>query len=120
VNVRGSSRCVARPLGRVLALTLLAMIRTYQLIVSPMLGQRCRFYPSCSQYALQAIRARGPIVGLGLAGWRLLRCNPWNAGGFDPVPHEHERPAPRVLVAAVSAPAAPTTAVPSTSGMQGA
>jgi uncharacterized protein len=117
VNFRGSSRRLARAPGRVLALTLLAMIRVYQLIVSPMLGQRCRFYPSCSQYAVQAIRARGPIVGVGLAGWRLLRCNPWNAGGFDPVPHEHEQPA---LVAAVSAPVASTAAAPSTSWMQGA
>jgi putative membrane protein insertion efficiency factor len=60
-------------------------IRIYQRLVSPLLGQRCRFYPSCSEYAVQAIRQFGILRGLVLAGWRLLRCNPWSHGGFDPV-----------------------------------
>jgi putative membrane protein insertion efficiency factor len=60
-------------------------IRAYQRIVSPMLGNRCRYYPSCSEYAAQAIRRFGILRGLVLAGWRLLRCNPWSNGGFDPV-----------------------------------
>ncbi len=63
-----------------------ALIRLYQLTISPMLGPRCRFYPSCSNYALQAIHVHGALRGSGLAGWRLLRCNPWNPGGVDFVP----------------------------------
>ena len=60
-------------------------IRVYQRLVSPFFGQRCRYYPSCSEYADQAIRRFGILRGLVLAGWRLLRCNPWSHGGFDPV-----------------------------------
>jgi len=60
-------------------------IRVYQRLLSPMLGQRCRYYPSCSEYAAQAIGRFGILRGLVLAGWRLLRCNPWSDGGFDPV-----------------------------------
>jgi len=48
--------------------------------------RHCRFHPTCSDYAAQALRVHGPIRGTGLAVWRLLRCNPWNAGGNDPVP----------------------------------
>ncbi len=60
-------------------------IRAYQRLFSPMLGQRCKYYPSCSEYAAQAIERFGILRGLVLAGWRLLRCNPWSHGGFDPV-----------------------------------
>jgi uncharacterized protein len=60
-------------------------IRVYQRVLSPMLGNRCRYYPSCSEYAAQAIGRFGILRGLVLAGWRLLRCNPWSDGGFDPV-----------------------------------
>lgn len=60
-------------------------IRAYQLLISPMVGERCKYYPSCSEYAVQAIRRFGILRGLVLAGWRLLRCNPWSRGGFDPV-----------------------------------
>jgi uncharacterized protein len=60
-------------------------IRLYQRLVSPLFGQRCRYYPSCSEYAAQAIQRFGILRGLVLAGWRLLRCNPWSNGGFDPV-----------------------------------
>ena len=69
------------------AVSLLATlpILSYQRIVSPLLGERCRYYPSCSQYAIDAIRAFGVLRGLVLAGWRLLRCNPWSHGGYDPV-----------------------------------
>jgi uncharacterized protein len=62
-----------------------APIRLYQRLISPALGQRCKYYPSCSQYAVQAVRSFGILRGLVLAGWRLLRCNPWSHGGFDPV-----------------------------------
>jgi uncharacterized protein len=60
-------------------------IRAYQLLLSPMVGQRCKYYPSCSEYAAQAVQRYGILRGLALAGWRLLRCNPWSRGGFDPV-----------------------------------
>jgi hypothetical protein len=60
-------------------------IGLYQLVISPMVGQRCKYYPSCSEYAVQAIRRFGILRGLVLAAWRLLRCNPWSHGGFDPV-----------------------------------
>jgi len=60
-------------------------IRVYQRLFSPALGQRCKYYPSCSEYAAQAIGRFGILRGLILAGWRLLRCNPWSYGGFDPV-----------------------------------
>lgn len=60
-------------------------IRIYQRILSPAFGQRCRYYPSCSEYAVQAIARFGILRGLVLAGWRLLRCNPWSRGGFDPI-----------------------------------
>jgi uncharacterized protein len=60
-------------------------IRLYQSLISPALGQRCKYYPSCSEYAAQAIMEYGILRGLVLGGWRLLRCNPWSHGGFDPV-----------------------------------
>jgi uncharacterized protein len=60
-------------------------IKLYQKTVSPLLGDRCKYYPSCSEYATQAITKFGILRGLVLAGWRLLRCNPWSRGGFDPV-----------------------------------
>jgi uncharacterized protein len=60
-------------------------IRAYQALLSPLFGDRCRYYPSCSEYAAQAITRFGILRGLVLAGWRLLRCNPWSRGGFDPI-----------------------------------
>jgi putative membrane protein insertion efficiency factor len=67
---------------RVLAL----LIRGYQRLLSPLLPPSCRFYPSCSQYALEAIHRHGALKGGWLAIRRLARCHPFNAGGFDPVP----------------------------------
>ena len=64
----------------------LSLIRGYQLIVSPVLGPACRFYPSCSQYASLAINQYGVVKGSYLAFRRLLRCHPFHPGGFDPVP----------------------------------
>lgn len=60
-------------------------IGLYRSFISPLLGPRCRFYPSCSQYALEAVRKYGAIRGSCMAVWRLLRCNPFNLGGYDPV-----------------------------------
>lgn len=63
----------------------IAPIRVYQRVVSPAIPQRCRYYPSCSTYAAQAIGRYGILRGVVLAAWRLLRCNPWSPGGVDPV-----------------------------------
>jgi putative membrane protein insertion efficiency factor len=70
---------------RILTAMLIAPIRLYQRWISPAFADRCRYYPSCSEYAVQAIRELGPVRGLILAGWRLLRCNPFSHGGFDEV-----------------------------------
>ena len=70
---------------KALRLLIIAPIRVYQRLLSPALGQRCKYYPSCSEYAAQAVERFGILRGLILAGWRLLRCNPWSHGGFDPV-----------------------------------
>ncbi len=58
-------------------------IRLYRALVSPLLVPRCKYYPSCSRYALDALREYGAARGLVLAGWRVLRCNPWSHGGVD-------------------------------------
>jgi putative membrane protein insertion efficiency factor len=65
---------------------LIYLVRAYQLILSPMLGQNCRFYPSCSHYAIEALRVHGAARGGWLALRRLGRCHPWHEGGPDPVP----------------------------------
>jgi uncharacterized protein len=59
------------------------LVRGYQRLLSPLLPARCKYHPSCSQYALDALREYGLLRGLVLAGWRLLRCNPWSHGGVD-------------------------------------
>ena len=61
-------------------------VHAYRLLVSPLLGPRCKYHPTCSQYALDAIRERGVLRGVPLAVWRVLRCNPWSHGGVDYVP----------------------------------
>jgi len=63
----------------------IALLRGYQRWVSPLLGARCKYYPSCSEYAVQAIGRYGILRGSVLATWRLLRCNPFSHGGYDPV-----------------------------------
>ncbi len=68
-------------------LVLLGLIRLYQMIISPALpANTCRFYPSCSHYGYQAVYKYGVIKGSIMATWRVLRCNPFNPGGYDPVP----------------------------------
>ena len=64
---------------------LLAPIRLYQRFVSPLLPRRCKYLPTCSEYAFDAVRDYGALRGFVLASWRLLRCNPWSHGGYDPV-----------------------------------
>lgn len=65
---------------------LLALIRIYQYTISPLLGRRCRFFPSCSEYTAEALKKHGVLKGARLGLKRISRCHPWNPGGFDPVP----------------------------------
>lgn len=68
-------------------------VAMYRRALSPALPARCRFYPSCSAYTLTALRERGIVVGLALSTWRLLRCQPFHPGGYDPVPERAARSA---------------------------
>lgn len=90
-GVRHAHARVAAPdsnggrLTRAARLVVTAPIVAYQRLLAPGLPRRCRYEPTCSHYAVQAIREYGILRGLVLTGWRLLRCNPWSPGGFDPV-----------------------------------
>jgi putative membrane protein insertion efficiency factor len=77
--------------GRVLGLGIRGMIRAYQLLVAPILPPSCRFYPTCSHYAAEAVAAHGAWGGSRLALRRLLRCHPWGGSGYDPVPSRPAR-----------------------------
>lgn len=78
----------------VLARVLAALVVAYRRYVSPVLPARCRFYPSCSAYSLEALQKHGAVRGTGLTIWRLLRCHPFHPGGYDPVPDPiRQRPA---------------------------
>jgi len=77
---------VAPVISRLLALPLIALVRAYQLLLSPLSAPSCRFYPSCSAYAVTALTRFGPFRGSWLAIRRLARCHPWNRGGVDDVP----------------------------------
>ncbi len=83
-------------IGRLLAQPLIWLVRAYQLLISPLTPPSCRYYPSCSAYAVTALERFGPVKGTYLAIWRLLRCNPWSPGGVDHVPqrHPHDHPSP--------------------------
>lgn len=67
-------------------------VRLYQWTVAPVLGCNCRFEPNCSEYAVQAVRGHGALRGGVMAAGRILRCNPWTPGGYDPPPASHARP----------------------------
>jgi putative membrane protein insertion efficiency factor len=75
-----------RTIGRLLVMTLVGIIRGYQIMLSPRLGQVCRYYPSCSHYGLEAIKVHGAGKGSALAAWRIMRCHPWAAGGVEFIP----------------------------------
>jgi len=80
------SSSASRTVARLAAVPLLVLIKLYQWFLSPFLGQACRFTPSCSHYAEEAIDRHGLFHGGGLALRRIACCHPWHAGGFDPVP----------------------------------
>jgi putative membrane protein insertion efficiency factor len=73
---------------------LIGLLKAYRLVISPLYGNVCRYYPSCSAYALVAVQQHGAARGSWLAARRLLRCHPWARGGYDPVPgteeHDHD------------------------------
>lgn len=75
-------------IGGALTAVLVGLVRVYQWTISPWLGPRCRFAPTCSEYAIRAVRRHGPIRGSWLALRRVLRCHPWGATGYDPVPDD--------------------------------
>ena len=81
-TVRRASWLVGAPFR----LALIGVIRLYRVTLSGWLGGQCRFFPTCSHYAEEAIRARGAAAGSAFAVWRILRCNPFGAGGLDPAP----------------------------------
>ena len=69
----------------------ISIIKFYQRFISPLLGEnKCKFHPTCSQYAIEAISTHGAFKGLFMSMWRILRCNPFSKGGFDPVPEKRK------------------------------
>ena len=108
-------------IGRLLVALLAAPIRVYRYAISPLLGPRCRFFPSCSEYALQALQRHGPLAGGWLAAARLCRCHPLNDGGLDLVPDDPPRlwagggRWPAALRGAVVSPSAAALASPAAS-----
>ena len=89
--IAGTSSRENHPPAGIGAWVLLAMVRVYQILLSPFLGGACKFYPSCSHYAVEAIQRHGARRGFVLAMKRLGRCRPFTKGGFDPVPDENDR-----------------------------
>jgi putative membrane protein insertion efficiency factor len=71
---------------KIMTTILVALVKGYQLALSPFFGQQCRFTPTCSQYAIEALQAHGSVKGVWLVLKRVLRCHPWHAGGHDPIP----------------------------------
>jgi uncharacterized protein len=71
---------------RIITLFLMSGVRVYRAVISPLFPPTCRYWPTCSAYALEALERHGPIKGLALSAKRILRCHPYHPGGFDPVP----------------------------------
>ncbi len=78
------SKRIFRTLLNIPAWLLIGLVRLYQWLISPLLGQRCRFVPSCSEYFIESVRKYGVIRGSLRGIWRICRCHPWNPGGYDP------------------------------------
>ena len=78
-------------LGRLLAWPLLLLVQIYRVAVSPLLGANCRYQPTCSEYAIEALRTHGAFRGTRLAVKRIMKCHPWGGSGYDPVPSPREK-----------------------------
>ena len=72
-------------------MALVHLIRGYRYLISPLLGQNCRFHPTCSAYAIEAIQSHGAARGVYLTAKRILKCHPWHPGGYDPVPDQQKQ-----------------------------
>ena len=81
-----------KALGRLLAWPLLGLVALYRVAISPWLGANCRFEPSCSAYAMEALRVHGAFRGTWLTAKRIGRCHPWGGSGYDPVPEKEQDP----------------------------
>ena len=81
---------MARAISHALAWPLIGLLRLYRVAISPWLGVNCRFQPTCSEYAIEALRRHGVLRGSALAAKRIARCHPWGGSGYDPVPEEDE------------------------------
>jgi len=77
---------MANALSKVLAWPLIQLVRLYRLAISPWLGSNCRYDPTCSRYAIEALQKHGALKGSWLAAKRIVRCHPWGGSGYDPVP----------------------------------
>lgn len=75
-------------ISRIVAFPLIMLVKTYQFTLSPIMGRQCRYHPTCSWYALEALRTHGGFAGALLAAKRVARCHPFAKGGYDPVPHK--------------------------------
>jgi len=82
---------VTTAIARAPRVAMMGVIRGYQLVISPMSGPSCKYYPSCSNYGMEAVRVHGAFIGGLMAAWRVLRCNPFSNGGVDDVPARGER-----------------------------
>lgn len=78
-----------RVVGWPFRMLLIGVITGYRRYISPLLGPRCKYYPSCSAYTLESVQRHGAAKGVALGSWRLIRCNPFSNGGYDPVPEKH-------------------------------
>lgn len=101
--------------GGVLGLALARVVRGYQLAVSPLMAPHCRYWPSCSEYAIEALRGHGVLRGGWLAARRLCRCHPWSAGGVDLVPAPVGEGTAAVSSSSLSIPSLSTTSLPTPS-----
>lgn len=101
---RPFSACAQATLRRLPRQVLMAPVRFYRFFLSPWLGSACRFEPTCSAYALQALERHGALRGSALSAGRLMRCHPWCNGGFDPVPER----APGLFTSLVPSPKKPS------------
>jgi len=84
-------RSIAKYLSAAISWILIKFVRLYQLTLSPLLGQNCRHFPTCSTYTIEAIKEWGPLKGMWLGTKRILKCHPWGTSGYDPVPKKRDK-----------------------------